>query len=155
MKVKEVLTPLDLKDLILIINENTHSEHDCDRDTYVNHIIKNMYKNAQHRITLLYLDQEVIGYLIVRFDNFIKKEIVVVDIFIKKEQQGNQHMDALINDMIPKALKTGALRISWSSYIFDTDFWEKHSFGAEVKSYKIFYAEITNENKDIYNGVSK
>ena len=156
LKVKEATTSLELSDLIRLLNENTHYEHDCSREVYINHVVKNMYKSTNHRITLLYSDDdEAVGYLIVQFSNYLNKEIEVLDIFIVKKHQGKKCMDILVNDLIPIAFNVKALRIKWPSYVFDTDFWETHSFGTEVKNYKIFYVELTKGNQDIYNEVIK
>jgi len=155
LKVKEATTSPELSDLIRLLNENTHYEHDCSREVYINHVVKNMYKTDNHRVSLLYVGDKAVGYIIVRFDNFIMKEFVVVDIYIGKAHQGNNYIDLLVNDIIPIAFKVGALRIKWQSGIFDTDFWDTHSFGVATESYKIFYVGLTDAAQETYDEVSK
>lgn len=156
-KIQEVLNSLVLSDLILIMNENKYNEHDCDRDTYINHVVSTMYLNKNHRITVLYAYDELrarhkpIGYLIVRHDSYLCNEITVLDVYITKAYQGMSCIDTLIGDMIPTAFKVGALRIKWNSRTFDTGFWEKRSYGNEIKSYKVFYVELNDDSNKEFN----
>jgi hypothetical protein len=137
-RIEEVLNSLALADLIKIVNDNKWKEHDCDRETYINHIISNMYMNKDHRITLLYKDDVVIGYLISRYDNFIMNEVLVVDIYITKKHQGGRCIMLLLDETMPIWYKTGAKRVKWQSGVLGHDFWSKHSFNIPVESYEIF-----------------
>ena len=151
MIVKEAINSLILADLISLLNENTHSERDNpDKEAYINHVIYRVYMNKHHRITVLYDSDIPIGYMIIRFNKYLMNEIMVDDIFISKDYQGKSNIKILLEESIPTLLSSGAKRIKWQSYVFDADFWGKYAFGTEIKSYKMFYVNISEENKDIY-----
>lgn len=144
-KVKVVENSLNLAELINIANENTYHEYDCDRNTYLNHIIKNMYLNASYRMLLLKDDLQTIGYFICVRDNFLYNELTVVDVYIKKKYQGKDCIQLFLNDLGEIVFDLGIKRIKWHSHIFGTAFWEKHSFGFKVKKYDTFYVELENK----------
>ncbi len=147
-KVSQVKESIGLAKLITIASENTYHEYDCDRNTYINHIVKNMYLNDSYRMLLLYNDETVIGYFICRRDNFLYNELIVVDVFVKKEYQGNSCIQLFLKDIAGIVFEIGVKRIKWHSHIFGADFWGKHSFGFEVKKYEMFCVELEGKKEE-------
>jgi len=150
MIVKEVLNSLLLADLLILLNDNKHTEVDCSKEKYISNVINNMYLNQYHRITILYDDYKPVGYFILRRDNNLMNELTVIDIYIMKSHQGKQNIQLLLHDATDTIFKCGAKRIKWQSYIFDTDFWDNHTFGLPIESYKMFYINLDDKTKDIY-----
>ncbi len=145
--VKQVTNSLELAALIAIASESTYHEYDCDRNTYLNHIVKNMYLNDSYRMLLLLSDEEVVGYFICRGDAHLYNELNVVDVYIQKQHQGNECIQLFLKNIGDIVFKLGVKRIKWHSHIFGSEFWKKHSFGLPVKKYEVYYVEL--EDKEV------
>lgn len=149
-----VNSPMGLADLIKIAGEGTYHEYDCDRDTYLNHIISNIYPSNQYRSVLLWAGAEVVGYLISRRDTHLYNQVEVVDVQIKKEHRGRSLIQIMIDDLGAAAFESGAKRIVWRSHVFGKEFWEKHSFSLPVKQSGVFCVDLAG-NKDSFLEASK
>lgn len=139
---KKVSTPLELADLLTIASENTYHEYDCDRDTYLDHIVRNMYRNPNYRMMLLVDNTKVVGYFITYEDNFLYKELRVVDVFLLREYQGKSLIQLFITDIYNVGIKVGAHRIKWHSHVFGKEFWEKHSLEFPVSVHEVFHVDL-------------
>lgn len=146
MNVKKLDNPKMISELIQLLLENDKHVYDCNKDTYINSIVKNMY-SKNHIVWIMYEENKPVGYLYARYNNNLNHEIMVLDAFVLPSHQGKRLLMNLLRPLIDLSIKLKVKRVKWESSEVPEFVWLRNIFETKVKETRVYSVNIENNTK--------
>jgi len=137
LEVKQVSNSFEFFDMLYLVRKNDFylNEFDCGWDGYLHYVITEVYNNPRFICFILCKKGIPIGYTIIKGPDALNNQIEITDMYITKENQGNEYILLLVDAVFDICSKVGVKRLVWSSPKLPMEYWDRvcSSIGINMK----------------------